>query len=106
MNRHFENKKTSKTSRYWDNSLAIAFPEGIIRHPSVIDRVEAEITRLGSFCNIDPQYPGISMSFSVEARNHHDARFRSNFVAGEILILLGLPPEAIAEHTISRTPMF
>lgn len=54
----------------WTNSLIIAFPEGVIRHPSVLDRIEYMVMRASvNNCAIDTKYPGISMSFSVKARN-------------------------------------
>ena len=90
----------------WTSVLAIDFPSGVILHPSVYDRVEAEIENHGSVCSINSNYPGVLMSYMVKANNRSRAESEANVIASDLLKLLGLTPEAVVDHTIALSSTF
>jgi len=93
MERHLEQESLSKR---WTSILVIDYPEGVTRHPSVLDRIQDEIT-----CIVNIEYPGVFMSYYVKANDHASAEFEARTVASNVLIFLGLTHEAIVDHTIT-----
>jgi hypothetical protein len=93
MKPHQEQEPLSKK---WTSILIIDYPEGVTRHPSVLDRIQEEIS-----CIVNIEYPGVLMSYYVNADNHSSAEFEARAVASNILSFLGLTHAAIAEHTIT-----
>jgi len=81
----------------WGALLTVHLPEGTIRHPAVLDRVQEE---LGRICAIDTASEGVRVSYGVRGASFGSATEDARAVARHLMEMLSLPPEAITEHVL------
>ena len=82
----------------WGTVLTVRFPDGVERHPRVLDIVEQE---LGRPCAIDTDDSGVRLSCGIGGTSREEAENDAGTVASHVLSLLGLGPAAVAECHIA-----
>jgi hypothetical protein len=81
----------------WGSVMTFRYPDGVQRHPRVLNRVEKE---LGRICAIDTGDDGVRLSFSLKGRRRDEARADCESVAAHLLGVLGLSDESLVEALV------
>jgi hypothetical protein len=77
--------------------LTLALPEGVVRHPALLDQVQDE---LGRPSVVDVAHAGIAVSYTAEGGTFEEACEDSRGVCEAMLGRLSLGHEAIEEHVL------
>jgi hypothetical protein len=96
--------RSSAPSLPWGAIVGIAFPEGIQRHPRLLDVVESEMDRV---CAIDVDSAGIRLAFGLRGGSEVEATQDVEVMTARLLGRLGLGPDAIVERqVVERTETY
>jgi hypothetical protein len=77
--------------------LTLGLPEGVIRHPMLVDRVRE---KLGRPCAIDVAHTGIAVSYTANGETFEEACDDSTIVCDTLMETFHLRDEAIEEHVL------
>ncbi|MFV0317696.1 MAG: hypothetical protein ACK5O2_12145 [Microthrixaceae bacterium] len=80
--------------RSWSALLSIELPDGIVRHPRLVDQVEDEV---GRACGVHLDFEGIRVGFGLDGRSRDEAIEDCEQVTERVLGRIGLGTDARVE---------
>lgn len=86
--------------RSWTAVLGIELPDGTVRHPRLLERLENEIGP----CISDSRDAGVRLCFDVDGSTAEEARVDASRVAARVLDILGLSLGSIVEEHVAPPP--
>lgn len=84
----------------WVARLTLALPEGVSRHPRLLDRVRDE---MGRPCAIDIAHHGIAVAYTARGETFERACDDSTIVCDALVDSLHLSEDAVEEHVLIAT---
>lgn len=92
-----ETSSSTRDAIPWMARLTLGLPNGVVRHPLLLNSVQVEIARP---CAIDVAHTGIAVSYTAEGETFEQACDDSSTVCEILMEHLGLDDDAIQEHVL------